>query len=50
MDLMSMLTAMGEHLIGHPAPELDVADPEGDRITLASLKGRPAVLNFWFLA
>jgi hypothetical protein len=50
MDLMAMLTAMGEHLIGQPAPELDVADLEGNRITLASLQGRPAVLNFWFQA
>src|SRR5947209_13630260 len=50
MDLLSMLTNMGEHLIGSRAPELGLKDPEGAEITLASLEGRPVVLNFWFLA
>jgi peroxiredoxin len=48
MDLLAMLTAMGEHLVGGPAPELGLADLEGNPITLATLAGRPAVLNFWF--
>jgi hypothetical protein len=50
MDLLSLLTAMGEHLIGGPAPELGLADLEGNPITLATLAGRPVVLNFWFRA
>src|SRR5437879_13717402 len=50
MDLLSMLTNMGEHLVGSRAPELGLKDLEGTEITLAALEGTPAVLNFWFLA
>src|SRR5438270_57240 len=50
MDLLSMLTNMGEHLAGSRAPELGMKDLEGAEITLAALEGRPVVLNFWFLA
>lgn len=50
MDLLSMLTNMGEHLVGHRAPELGLKDLDGAQITLAALEGRPALLSFWFLA
>ncbi len=49
MDLWSMLTDMGEHLVGHPAPELGLRDMEGAEIRLAALAGRPTVVAFWYL-
>lgn len=33
--------------IGNPAPELSLADLDGNPIHLADLRGRPVVLNFW---
>ncbi|HVD00200.1 MAG TPA: redoxin domain-containing protein [Candidatus Dormibacteraeota bacterium] len=32
---------------GRPAPELEVQTFTGDTVTVASLRGRPLVLNFW---
>jgi cytochrome c biogenesis protein CcmG, thiol:disulfide interchange protein DsbE len=34
-------------LIGKPAPAFDLPTPEGGRLTLESLRGQPAVVNFW---
>lgn len=38
-------------LVGQPAPELDAAivagEGRGDRISLAALRGRPVLLDFW---
>jgi thiol-disulfide isomerase/thioredoxin len=34
-------------LVGNPAPELTVKDIEGNPITLASLKGKTVLLDFW---
>lgn len=33
--------------IGNPAPELSLADLDGNPIHLADLRGRPVVVNFW---
>lgn len=37
----------GGPLIGKPAPAFTLESLDGSRISLASLKGRPVVLNFW---
>jgi peroxiredoxin len=50
MDLLSLLTNMGEHLVGSRAPELGLKELDGGEITLAGLEGTPTVLSFWFLA
>jgi len=33
--------------IGHPAPEIVLANTEGQSFSLADLRGTPVVLNFW---
>jgi cytochrome c biogenesis protein CcmG/thiol:disulfide interchange protein DsbE len=33
--------------VGSPAPELSLADLEGNPIRLADLRGRPVIVNFW---
>ncbi|GAA5512976.1 thiol-disulfide oxidoreductase ResA [Deinococcus carri] len=37
----------GGPLIGKPAPEFTLQSLDGTRVSLATLKGRPVVLNFW---
>ena len=40
--------AIGSPLVGRPAPEFTLQPLSGgDPVTLASLRGRPAVINFW---
>jgi cytochrome c biogenesis protein CcmG, thiol:disulfide interchange protein DsbE len=33
--------------VGHPAPEFALRSATGESISLAALRGRPVVLNFW---
>jgi cytochrome c biogenesis protein CcmG, thiol:disulfide interchange protein DsbE len=40
-------TAQPANRVGAPAPSLDLATPAGGRVSLAALKGRTVVLNFW---
>jgi len=40
--------AIGSPLVGRPAPDFSLQPLDGgEPVTLASLRGRPAVLNFW---
>ena len=32
---------------GSPLPEFTLADPQGDKLDLRSLKGKPALINLW---
>ena len=34
-------------LLGRTAPALAIQPPDGDAVSIANLKGRPVVLNFW---
>lgn len=33
--------------IGHPAPDFTLSTPDGKARTLADLRGKPVILNFW---
>lgn len=37
-------------LVGHYAPAITVTDLSGNRVTLASLRGKVVALNFWYAA
>ena len=39
-----------KEMIGKPASNFTLANLQGDRVTLADLKGKVVVLNFWFTA
>ena len=32
---------------GHPAPDFELASPDGELYKLSDFKGRPVILNFW---
>ena len=38
---------IGSPLVGKPAPEFVLHDFEGGAVSLASLRGKPVVVNFW---
>ena len=40
--------ALAALAVGGPSPEVSAADEKGAPKTLASLRGRPVLLNFWF--
>lgn len=33
--------------VGHPAPNFEMQLPDGEKVTLNDLKGRPMIVNFW---
>jgi peroxiredoxin len=33
--------------VGQEAPDFELADPSGKKVSLRSLRGRPVLLNFW---
>ena len=33
--------------VGEYAPDFEISTPEGERVRLSDLRGRPAVVNFW---
>jgi len=39
--------AIDSPLIGQPAPLFELADLDGDVVSLADLRGTPVVINFW---
>lgn len=41
------LVGLKTQMIGRPSPEFSLFDTEGKRVTLASLKGKTVVLDFW---
>lgn len=47
-DLPVVMTAEEHPRLDRPAPALDLVDQRGQRVTLASLEGRPALLTFAF--
>jgi cytochrome c biogenesis protein CcmG, thiol:disulfide interchange protein DsbE len=40
-------TLGGHPLVGDPAPEIMLETLDGDTVSLASLRGRPVLVNFW---
>ena len=40
-------TVGGHPLLNEPAPELDLESIDGEAMTLAALRGRPVLINFW---
>jgi len=40
-------TPLGEKYIGQPAPDFTLADMQGQQVTLAQLRGKVVLLNFW---
>jgi cytochrome c biogenesis protein CcmG, thiol:disulfide interchange protein DsbE len=45
--LLGRLPAASATAIGNPAPDFALADLDGNPITLAELRGRPVIVNFW---
>jgi cytochrome c biogenesis protein CcmG/thiol:disulfide interchange protein DsbE len=45
--LLNRGTAVSPTAIGNPAPDVVLADLDGNPIRLADLRGRPVVVNFW---
>ncbi len=43
----SLETLSAAPAVGHPAPDIALNDAAGKSFTLASLRGKPVVLNFW---
>ena len=41
------LPPQDSRLMGQPAPEFTLEDLKGDKISLASFKGKPLLINFW---
>jgi cytochrome c biogenesis protein CcmG/thiol:disulfide interchange protein DsbE len=41
------LVVGGHPLLGKPAPEIDLATLDGERVKLSQLRGRPVLINFW---
>jgi thiol-disulfide isomerase/thioredoxin len=39
--------AKQSHLVGKPAPEFDLPDLAGGRVTLADVAGKATIVNFW---
>jgi cytochrome c biogenesis protein CcmG/thiol:disulfide interchange protein DsbE len=37
----------GSPLLDRPAPEIDLASLDGERVRLSELRGRPVLVNFW---
>ena len=37
----------GRASLGEPAPDFDLETPDGGRIKLADVEGKPVILNFW---
>jgi len=37
----------GHPLVGKPAPGIELATPDGEAVSLAALRGRPVLVNFW---
>ena len=40
-------TELTSPLVGKPMPQLDVVDLEGHSVSFDSMRGRPALVNFW---
>lgn len=40
-------TTTGGPLVGHPAPEFTLRSLDNQTVSLASLRGKPVLLNFW---
>jgi peroxiredoxin len=47
--LMAYMTGMGA-MVGQPAKPFELKDIDGKTVSLAALKGKTVVLNFWFTA
>ncbi len=45
--LPDRITGNGRVQVGLPAPAFTVTDLDGHRVSLAALKGRPVLINFW---
>ena len=43
----SRVVVAGHPLLDKPAPEIDLATLDGDRVRLSDLRGRPVIVNFW---
>jgi len=47
INVASPRTAVDTPIVGQPAPAFDLETLDGGRLSLADLRGRPVVLNFW---
>lgn len=47
LELKAMVAEIGKTAVGQPAPDFKASTPEGEMLSLSSLKGKYVLIDFW---